>query len=482
MKTQPRHHQQVGFDLTRDRVYWGYFWEQGLGKTKTAIDVAFHLNEIREINGVLVLAPNGVHLNWMYEEMPKHAWRKVPMAAWKANARVKERQRISSILKDSIHMRWFFMNIESIRTSRGFKAAEQFLLSSESLIIIDESTVIKNPKAKQTKAALTLARHSKYRRILTGTPITQGPLDLFSQIQFLEPTAIPITSYTAFKRTFAREEVMTMGNRSFTKVVGYRNLDYLETLLKPFTTRLKKEDCLDLPEKTYSTHYVELTKEQESTYQSIKETQVALLEQEQETTGMVSVTSVISALVKLKQVCCGFVIDDDKVVHDIPNRRMEALELLTDNEGEKYVIWAVFRHSVESIQRHLACLYGEHAVVSYYGPTHPEQRAENVRLFNSSDQVRFFVANRAASKGLTLTSASRAIFFANSESLEDRLQAEDRIHRIGQSQPCFYTDLLTRTPVEQGTLARLRKKQTLSEKVITSDWRTLINGIDEKAL
>lgn len=476
MKSTPRSYQLSTYENTKDKEYYGYLWEQGLGKTKITIDVAFYLSSKDKINSVLILAPNGVHLNWLYEEMPKHAWFDVPSAAWQSTPRAAQKRAIEALLEgEGLGFRWFFMNIEAIRTSRGFKAAHNFIRSSNCLLVVDESTVIKNPKAQQTRSALKLGSIAKYRRILTGTPISQGPLDVFSQIKFLHPNAIPITSYTAFKRTFAVEEVMSMGNRSFSKVVGYRNLEYLKTLLKPFTIRLKKEECEDLPEKIYSTYYVEMTKDQEKLYQSIKETQVGLLKQEEELTGMVSVTSVLSALAKLKQVCCGFVIDDDGKIHDVPNNRFQALGILTEDQSEKYVIWTTFRHSVETIQRFLADRNGDNSVVSYYGKTPQHDRSAIVRAFNRDKHVRFFVANRAASKGLTLTAASRSIFFANSESLEDRLQSEDRIHRIGQTRTCFYTDLTIRGTAEEQTLKRLKMKEKLSNKVITSDWKEILN-------
>jgi len=474
MKTKPQKHQAEVYNSTRDREYHGYFLEQGLGKTKITLDVAFHLYKEGKIDTLLVFAPNGVHLNWLYSELPKHGWHDVDAVAWRSNMRVKERKALDKIMEPVPRLRMLFANIEAVRTKRGYSAFYKFICSGKCLMVIDESTVIKNPKAQQTKNTLKLANHAEYRRILTGTPMTQGPLDLFSQCRFLHPQALPINSYTAFKHAFAVEKAMTMGNRSFNKVVGYRNLDYLENLLKPFTIRLTKNDCLDLPEKIYQRHYVEMTKDQESVYNSIRDTQVALLEQEQSETGMVSVTSVLAALVKLHQVCCGFVIDDDGQTHDISNARYDTLKYLTSNENKKYVIWTVYRHTVRRIVAELESAYGTGSTVSYYGETGPDDRVRAVHDFQHDDNVRFFVANRAASKGLTLTAASHAIYFASSYSLEDRLQSEDRIHRIGQRSVCLYTDILVPETLEEKILNILQQKKALSDKVITSDWKQLI--------
>lgn len=472
MKTKPHKHQLEIFEDSKNREFFGLLLEQGLGKTKIIIDTAYHLYGEQEIGGVLVLAPNGVHLNWHYEELPIHGWEMPTEAAiWRASLRKHERMALKSVLEPKGSLRWLFMNIEAIRYPRGYETAEKFLKSTTCLAVIDESTVIKSPKAKQTKAALMLSRLAKYRRIMTGTPITQDPLDVFTQARFLSDKALPYTSYTAFRRTFAIEEPMVLGNRAFNKIVGFRNLDHLKEILKPFTVRLLKEDCLDLPEKVYSRQFVELTREQEKLYKSIKETQVAMLEQEEALTGMVSVTSVLASLVKLQQVCAGFVIDDDGKIHDIDNRRLEILDTLTGDKSQKYVVWTTFRHCVETISRYLADRHGGTSVVSYYGGTDAAKRADAVRAFQTGSDVRFFVANRAASKGLTLTAACRAIYYTNSYSLEDRLQSEDRIHRIGQREVCFYTDLIAPGTVEEVILKTLTRKKDLADSVITSDWK-----------
>lgn len=474
MKTTPQKHQQEIYDKTRTHEYFAYFLEQGLGKTKIAIDVAFDLNRQKKISGVLVIAPNTVHLNWVILEMPKHAWFDVPMAYWKSNPRIKEKKLLKSALENDTHFTFVFMNTEAIRTPKGMSYAERFLESRDCLLVVDESTSIKNPRAKQTKAALKLSRKAKYRRILTGTPIAQGPLDLFSQIQFLSPKAIPITSYIAFKRSFAKEKLMVMGQRSFHKVVGYKNLDYLKKMIKPFSVRLTKDECTDLPDKVYSTHFVEMTKEQEALYKRIKDTSVAELTKERQVTGVVSATSVIAAMVKLQQIACGFVKDDNEVIHDIPNNRYDQLLFLLSDESEKYVVWTTFVHTIQKIKKTLSDKYGEASVVTFYGAVDSDKRNHAIKAFEQKPEVRFFVANRTASKGLTLTSSCRNIFFANGYNYEDRSQQEDRVHRIGQKRTCFYTDLIARNTLEENVLKRLLLKKKLSETVVTSDWQKVL--------
>lgn len=477
MKTIPQQHQEHVYKLSCEKEYFAYFLEQGLGKTKIALDVAFHLHSKGAIDNVLVLAPNGVHLNWHYSELPKHGWDDNYISAvWRTAKTKKQEAEIKGIIEPNNNkLRFLFANIESIRSPRGHKVMLNFIQSGRCFMVIDESTSIKNPKALQTKAAIKLGRQALYKRILTGTPMTQGPLDLFSQCQFLSPFALPIPSYTAFKNKFAIEETMNMGQRSFNKVVGYRHLDQLQTMLKPFSVRLTKRDCLDLPDKIYQRQYVEFTKEQEQTYQSIKETQVAQLWAEQEEKGFVSVTNVLSALTKLHQICCGFIIDDEGTVHEIKNNRFEALDALTDKPDEKFVIWTTYRASVKQIVKHLQRKFGRDAVVSYFGETSGEDRVAAVEQFSNNPEVRFFVANRTGSQGITLTSACNSIYFASGYSLQDRLQSEDRVHRIGQEKVCIYTDILTPGTVEEKILNVLQSKQELSNSVITSDWKNLLS-------
>ena len=174
----------------------------------------------------------------------------------------------------------FLINVEALRTKDGYNAAELFLIASknQSHFIVDESTCIKNPKALQTKNVLRLSKNANKRWILNGTPITQSPLDLFTQCKFLSKDSIPYNTYTAFKHTFAIEQTMTMGSRSFRKIVGFQNLEQLTKLIEPFTLRIKKKDCLDLPDKVFEKVAIEMTPEQARIYKSMKDDCIAMLE------------------------------------------------------------------------------------------------------------------------------------------------------------------------------------------------------------
>ena len=143
------------------------------------------------------------------------------------------------------------MNVEAFSTQKGVEFASKFLLSHRTYMAVDESTTIKNPGAKRTKSIITLSRMAKYRRILTGSPVTKSPLDLYKQCEFLDPYLLYHSSYYTFRSRYATMRSANFNGRSVQIVVGYKNLAELSEKLKPFSYRVLKDDCLDLPPKTY---------------------------------------------------------------------------------------------------------------------------------------------------------------------------------------------------------------------------------------
>jgi SNF2 family DNA or RNA helicase len=361
-------------------------------------------------------------------------------------------------------LKYFCLNIEAIRMKRCMTLLQRFASSFTVLLVIDESTVIKNPKALQTKAAFQLAEKAKYRRILTGTPITQSPLDMFAQAKFLHPEALGQRfTYTAFKNSYALEEIVTMGARSFRKIKGYKNLDDLTARLNNFSVRILKKDCLDLPDKIYQNVYVDMTKEQQRLYDEMKASAISQLDSGEVT----SVTSALTLLMKLQQIVSGFIKDDNGDIHLLNSQRLDRLLGVLEQSGNKskHVIFCAFKANIEQIQGTLNKM-AEGSVRSYYGNTSLEERNRAVSEFNNDESVRFFVASSAASKGLTLTASASTVYFSQSYSLETRLQSEDRIHRIGQQKTCTYTDLITRGTTDEMITKALKDKKDLSDLVM----------------
>lgn len=243
-----------------------------------------------------------------------------------------------------------------------------------------------------------------------------------------------------------------------------------------FSTRLLKSECLDLPPKIYSTREVPFDPKQKKAYDQMREIQVAQLEEKAKTTT-ITATTVMTALIKLQQILCGFALDEDGNVIEVPTLRYNALKDIIDDTDGKLIIWTHFKHSVQSIGRFLRESFPESRVGLYYGETSRYERDSIVDDFQSErSSLRFIVANSAASKGLTLTAGQTNVYFTNTFNLETRLQSEDRTHRIGTRGAVTYIDLVTHNTVDEKIIAALRHKVDLGDMVIKNDWQQLFRN------
>ena len=474
-KTEPFHHQAKSLELAKDKQYWGHFHEMGAGKTKIVIDNANYLFDKGEIDAVLVVAPNGIHTNWAEKELPAHSYEEPSIYNWKGRPNsLKAKRELNNFMTCDRNFQWFCINIEAIRTAAGFEACEEFLRKYRCMMVVDESTIIKTPRAKQTKAAIHLGGLAFYRRILTGTPITQGPLDFYSQCKFLDRGSIPFTSFTAFRNTFSieRQIILNSGKR-FNQVVGYTKLGYLKRIIEPFSDRILKSKCLDLPEKLYQTVEVQMHKEQELLYKQMKELYVARLGEQESATGMVTAQNILTVMMKLQQIVSGFLIDDENVIHELPNNRLQALDDIVSGFTGKAIIWCAFRQNIHSVCEYLKDKYGAGSVVDYFGDTSREGRTAAINRFQNDPECRFFVSNKTGAEGITLTAAQYSIYFSNTYSLHTRLQSEDRNHRIGQDKNVTYVDLYSPRTVDQKILTALKAKKDIADEVLTN-WRDLL--------
>lgn len=458
-KTKPFKHQEDAVKRFVNAPYGALFCEMGTGKTKIVLDIVQNAEENVD---VVVIAPNGLHHNWAINEIPAHVTRKMDVFCWSGPVKTKKRKQELTRFMTSINSRIFLINVEALRTAAGYETLDKFLDSAnyEVHMIVDESTCIKNPKAMQTKRVLKLSEKANCKWILNGTPITQSPLDLFSQCKFLHSRALPYPTYTAFKHAFAVETTMTMGHRSFRKVIGYQNLDTLTKLLEPFSLRIEKKDCLDLPDKTFTRMAVEMTAEQKRIYKTMKDDCLALLD----SGSLVTTTLALTRIVKLHQIITGFVTDDEGTEHPIDNNRIAALMQIAETT-KPLVVFCAYRHNVRTVCEALAKEYGANKVVAFSGDESTNQRNEAVRRFQEGD-ADFFVATSAGAKGLTLHRASTMVYYSNNYSLETRLQSQDRIHRIGQDSKCTYIDLVVPQTVDDAILKRLEQKKELSSMVL----------------
>ena len=472
-KTEPYAHQRECYDETRDRESYGIFWEMGCGKSKITLDTAAWQYLNGDIDTLLVVAPKGVHRNWVTDEVPRHLSEDVEdyEAVWYQSTKANQK-RYQAKLEEALECKGLLIvaiNYDALITKAG-KAFCDRLMQRKVMVVLDESPRIKNPTAKRTKAAMKLGLRAVSRRILTGTPITNGPFDAYSQIDFLEPgfwKSRHFGNFLAFKNYFGIFNTQSLADgRRFNMCVGYRNVDNLYEMLQSISDRKTKDTVLDLPDKVYSKVYVELTKPQRKLYEEIRDHAIAFLSNG----DMITANLIIVEMLRLQQIINGFVVTEmsqEAVDIEGGNPRLDALVgVLNDNDPQQVIVWARFQHDIDLIAKRLTDECISHA--TYDGRTPDVGRAEAIDRFRSGD-ARVFVANPAAAgEGLTLTEATVVVYYSNTFKLAERLQSEDRAHRIGQEKSVLYVDLVCPDTIDERIVTALRKKLEIAN-VITGD-------------
>ena len=471
-KTQPYKHQLDALETSWNREVYALFMEMGTGKTKVLIDNMSMLYDRGKIDGALIVAPKGVIGTWFNQELPAHLVDHVENKAvlWQSLINKKQQEKLNTLFETDENLHILIMNVEAFSTPKGLKFAQKFMLSHKTLMVIDESTTIKNPKAKRTKNIIRISKQAKYRRILTGSPVTKNPLDLYTQCEFLDPYLLDFASYYAFRNRYAEMKTANFYGRSVQIITKFRHLDELADKLKPFSFRVLKEDCLDLPPKTFMKREIELTKEQQQVYAQMKKMALAFFNGKAVTTA-----TALTQIMRLQQITCGHFTADDGSIQDIKNNRLsELMDVLNEIEG-KVVIWAHYQHDVKKIIKEIQKVHGPGSVVDYYGLTPQDLRDQNREAFQNDSKVRFLVGTPATGGyGITLTAASTMIYYSNGYDLEKRLQSQDRIHRIGQKKPVTYIDIIAEDTVDNKIVKALRKKINIASAVMGEELRDWI--------
>ena len=464
-KTKPYAHQVEALEKSYDKKNYAYFMEMGCGKSKVLLDNIYWLWENKEIDTAIIIAPKGVYMNWKNSEIPIHLLEDMDadIYTWKANPTQAEKRHLSLGATKRDKFRILLMNIESFVTKKAPLFLESFTHRSEFMVAIDESTTIKNIKAKRTKAVMKFGATAKYKRILTGSPITQSPLDLYSQCAFLSKSLLGYDSYWSFQGKFAIVKQQRMGSHSFNQVVGFKNLEELTNKLRTFSHRVTKKEALDLPPKIYTTRQVELTSTQKEHYKSMKQTSVVYLEQG----GMVTAPEVMTRLLRLQQLLCGYLVSDDGETVELANNRLNVMMEVIEEMNGKIIIWSRFRHDIKKIRKELEKTYGSKSTVTYFGDTSQEDRDLAIHNFQNDDNTRFFVSNtQTGGRGITLTAATNVIYYSNDFNFESRRQSEDRCHRIGQNETVLYVDLICSDTVDTHIVKSLLHKDILAGKTL----------------
>tara|TARA_R100001369_G_scaffold54714_2_gene81595 strand:+ start:1098 stop:2546 length:1449 start_codon:yes stop_codon:yes gene_type:complete len=471
-KTQPYEHQSDALSKGAEAPFFAYFMDMGTGKSKVLLDNVGLLFEEGKITGACIIAPKSVYLNWAANEVPFHLPDRfsLDMLCWApSNSKRNQEQRKQFLQKEEGKLKLLFMNVESLSSKKGTVFLESVLRThSPNLLAIDESTTIKSRTAARTKTLLRLAQYADYRRILTGSPVTQSPLDLFTQCEFLQKKSLNQNSYWGFLNRYAKIQRKTMGAHSFQQVVGYQNLEELNQIIQPFSFRVRKEDCLDLPDKIYQKREVELHPEQKAAYESMKRAAMAFLEQ-----GEVTASTVLTQLMRLQQICSGHVKNDQGEIVVFPSPKVtELMKTLDEIEG-KCIIWCNFTHDLLRLAGEIEKVYGKETYRLFYGAVKAEDRQQIVKEFQDpKNPFRFFLGQpRSGGYGLTLTQAQTVIYFSNGFDLEIRLQSEDRAHRIGQTNKVTYIDFVAKGTVDEKILYALRNKINLASQVMDEGYK-----------
>ena len=467
-KTEPYEHQLHALGASHNKENFALFMEMGTGKSKVLVDNIAMLYDKGKINAALIIAPKGVYRNWERQEIPTHMPEHIVhnVVTWSPVTTKKQQKENLKLFKHGDQLTIFLMNIEAFSTKKGLDIAQRFLLAHQTLMAIDESTTIKSPTARRTKNVLKLRNYAKYRRILTGSPVTKSPLDLYTQCYFLDPYYLDFSSYYTFRNRYASMVDRNVGSHSFKLVTGYVRLDELNDKLNKFSYRVLKEDCLDLPDKVYMKRFVAMTPEQTKLYEEMKKHALAELDGK-----MTSAASALAQMVRLHQITCGHLATDDGEVTQVKNNRIDELLDVIEEVNGKVIIWAIYRHDIRQIENTLAEKYGKDSVKSFYGDTADSDRQDIVNAFQDRESnLRFFVGNpRTGGYGLTLTASHTVVYYSNSYDLEIRLQSEDRAHRIGQKEKVTYVDLISEKTIDEFIVKNLRAKINLATKVLGED-------------
>ncbi len=518
-QSQPFEHQWTALEESITHKAHAFLLDPGLGKTKLTYDTCAILFERNHIKGMLVLAPNDVHEQWIVEQLPLHLPKriKVRTLVWKSSsARVmRAAQELLKPLPNRLVI--VAMNHEALATKKGKKFAEKFLKTYTSLFVLDESHEFKNPRASRTRAVLNLSHDSFARRILTGTFTDGTPFDIYAQFEFLNPKIINCESFLTFKHKYAvmsKEFTMVKDRRTgkpkrieYETVQEFRRLDELNKLIAPYVTRCRKEDCSDLPPKTYCRIPTHLSDAQRAVYTQLMQQGLLLLKEHAAGRAIelekleemdddeiaerltnkkdrVSYMIKLTLFLKLQQCVAGFVKDDEGVERLIDGDdvmktpRLAAavtyVKTLLAARSGKIIVWCNFRFAMAALE----CAFKLNNIpfVMIHGGITGELRSDAIRAFKDpSNLVRVLLAHpKTMGTGQNLAVAQDVIYYTRSLSFIQRRQSEDRVHRIGQCGSVTIADLVAHdAPSDHKELDLISRKEGMAERLQTFDIQTM---------
>lgn len=455
----PGQHQVLGVASALEHNAFAFFWEPGAGKTYATVHAGKERYARGEIDLVVIILPNSIKQVWP-SEVAKWA-SDIPTYVQVLNAGDTPKR------KPGAHLEFLVLAVESLSQGGAYGKVMAYIKDRRALCVLDESSRIKNPGSIRTKKATDIGWSCYYRLILTGTPVTQGPHDLFAQMRFLNPDIIGVKKWTAFRARYC-----VIGGFENRQIIGYQNIDELMDRIRPHCSYVRLEDCADIPEKIYTKISVPLSPEQKAAIRELKNEGTIIIEQ----LGVeLFVEMALEKMTRIQQIVGGSLphIDQENGGYKtIPmpgkNPKMDAMFDYIENLGDdqKCLIWARFTPERDRIVERLVKEYGEQSVVRYDGQVNDDQRKEGVTRIQEDPTCRFFVSNQSVGGiGLTLTAATYALNFSNTFSSEDRVQMENRNHRTGQTKHCVYVDFEAEIKEDKMILKALIEKKSLADMV-----------------
>lgn len=457
VRTKLLEHQQMAVDKVLPVCVSGLFMDMGTGKTRTAIELS--LLRCERIDKVFWLCPVSLK-ETIKQEILKHT------DCTSSDIYVFDNKTGNETMPKNC--RWYIAGIESFSSSDRVTLAANAIITPNTFIILDESSYIKGHLAIRTKRITALAEKAKYRTILTGTPLSQGIVDLFSQMYFLSPKILGYNSFYSFEANHLEYHPKHPG-----LVVRAHNVPYLAEKIKPYIYQCTKDECLSIPDKIYKYRWVTLTEEQESAYEAAKyefeyeldelKSKYSTSEELPESFWNKATMLIFNLFASLQTIVCGFKNErDDKSIaklHKYKNNRVKMLLNIIESipYNEKIIIWGKYKISIEEISAALKKEYGADSVAEYHGVLNASKREAELNKFRN--KARFLIATQSCGgHGLNLQFCHWQLFYANGFKYSERIQAEDRCHRHGQTRKVTYIDILASDTIDEKISESLESK------------------------
>lgn len=461
----PYRHQVQALEKMRGKSAFALLMAMRTGKSKVIIDEW----QADGCPDMLIVAPAGAYRTWE-DELRRHAepaaLARAVVGTWVSD---QGRESISELLRaPASRPKILIANVEAYSTVRDLvEISAKFLSNRKTTFVVDESTTIKNIKSKRGKMIIGLAHLAGKRRILSGLPTPRSPLDLYGQFEFLDHSILGFVSHKAFVQRYAVTRKMRVGGYWIDLVVNYRNVDELWGKIEPHSFRVRLEDCADVPPKMYVTREVVLTIEQRRLYEQMRRYATAQLSSGEHVTSQ----QVITTMLRLHQICCGRVVDEEGQSHDVPSTRLETLvDLLAEYDG-KAIIWCSYDADVRAISDRLRLEHGDAGVAQFWGANR-DVREDESQKFKTDPNCRFMVATPGSGgRGRTWPEASLLVYYSNTDNLEHRDQSEERASAVGRVDRVTIVDMMARGTVEEKIIVALRRKIDLAAAVTNDNWR-----------